>query len=99
MIFRVISVEDVDYRPARGLDRVLFQKLAAGDWIEAHDNLIITGPTGVGKSWLASALGHKACRDIRSVLYQRVPKLFAILRWPAATAAMAGCSAFCVPLA
>ncbi len=70
------AVEDVDYRAARGLDRALFQKLTAGDWIEAHDNLVITGPTGVGKSYLASALGHKACRDNRSVLYQRVPKLF-----------------------
>ena len=70
------AIEDVDYRAARGLDRGLFQKLAEGSWIDAHDNLIITGPTGVGKSWLASALGHKACRDDRSVLYQRVPKLF-----------------------
>ena len=70
------AVEDIDYRATRGLDRVLFQKLTAGDWIEAHDNLVITGPTGVGKSFLASALGHKACRDNRSVLYQRVPKLF-----------------------
>jgi hypothetical protein len=70
------TVEDVDYRAPRGLDRALFQKLAKGDWIEAHDNLILCGPTGVGKSWLACALGHKACRDNRSVLYQRVPKLF-----------------------
>jgi DNA replication protein DnaC len=69
-------VEDVDYRTARGLDRALFQKLVAGDWIDAHDSLIISGPTGVGKSWLACALGHKACRDNRSVLYQRIPKLF-----------------------
>ena len=69
-------VEDVDYRAARGLDRALFQTLAAGEWIEAHDNLILCGPTGVGKSWLACALGHKACRDNRSVLYHRVPKLF-----------------------
>jgi len=69
-------VEDVDYRAARGLDRALFQKLVIGDWIDAHDSLIISGPTGVGKSWLACALGHKACRDNRSVLYQRVPKLF-----------------------
>ena len=67
-------VEDVDYRA--GLDRALFQKLVIGDWIDAHDSLIISGPTGVGKSWLACALGHKACRDNRSVLYQRVPKLF-----------------------
>ena len=69
-------VEDVDYRSPRGLDRTLFQKLAQGDWIEAHDNLALIGPTGVGKSWLASALGHKACRDNRSVLYHRAPKLF-----------------------
>jgi DNA replication protein DnaC len=48
-------VEDVDYRAARGLDRALFQKLVIGDWIDAHDSLIISGPTGVGKSWLASA--------------------------------------------
>ncbi len=73
------SVEDVDYRAARGLDRPLFQKLADGSWIEVHENLILCGPTGVGKSWLASALGHKACRDNRSVLYQRIPKLFADL--------------------
>jgi DNA replication protein DnaC len=72
-------VEDVDYRAARGLDRALFHKLAAGEWIDAHDNLILCGPTGVGKSWLACALCHKACRDNRSVLYQRVPKLFADL--------------------
>ena len=69
-------VEDVDYKHPRKLDRAVFQKLIAGDWIGAHDNLIISGKTGLGKSWLACALGHKACRDNRSVLYQRVPKLF-----------------------
>ena len=52
------------------------QDLVGGGWINAHDNLVITGPTGVGKSWLACALGHKACRDNRSVLYVRAPKLF-----------------------
>jgi DNA replication protein DnaC len=72
-------VEDVDYRAPRGLDRALFHKLAGGEWIAVHDNLILCGPTGVGKSWLACALGHKACRDNRSVLYHRVPKLFADL--------------------
>lgn len=71
--------EDVDDRSSRKLDRGLFAKLIAGDWITAHDNLVICGPTGVGKSWLACALGHKACRDDRSVLYQRVPKLFSTL--------------------
>ena len=69
-------VEDVDMKAPRGLDKALFQKLAAGDWIGRHQNLIVIGPTGVGKSWLACALGHKACRDDRSVLYQRVPRLF-----------------------
>lgn len=69
-------VEDIDLKAPRGLDRELFQKLAAGDWIARHQNLIVIGPTGVGKSWIACALGHKACRDDRSVLYHRVPRLF-----------------------
>jgi DNA replication protein DnaC len=73
------TIEDVDYRSPRGLDRALFQKLAAGAWIDVPQNLIVEGPTGVGKSWLACALGHKACRDNRSVLYQRMPRLFADL--------------------
>jgi DNA replication protein DnaC len=72
-------VEDVDYRAPRGLDRTLFQNLAGGRWIDEANNLVIEGPTGVGKSWLACALGHKACRDNRSVLYQRIPKMFADL--------------------
>ena len=68
-------VEDVDLRVPRGLDRALFQKLAAGDWIDRKQNLLVIGPTGVGKSWIACALGHKACRDNRSVAYHRVPRL------------------------
>ena len=75
----VASVEDVDYRAVRGLDRALFLKLAGGDWIRARQNLLITGPCGVGKSWLACALGHKACRDDFSVAYHRLPRLFAAL--------------------
>lgn len=69
------AIEDVDYRSPRGLDRALFQKLADGQWIDAHDNLALVGPSGVGKSWLACAIGQKACRDNRSVLYHRWPKL------------------------
>ena len=63
-------------RPRAASIAVCWPALVKGDWIDAHDNLVITGPTGVGKSWLACALGHKACRDNRSVLYVRVPKLF-----------------------
>ncbi len=72
-------MEDLDLHAPRGPDRALRQMLIGGAWIDAHDNLTITGPTGVGKGWIACALGHRACRDIRSVLYQRVPKLFADL--------------------
>jgi DNA replication protein DnaC len=70
------SVEDIDYGSPRGLDRALFQKLILGDWIEAHDNFSRVARPAPARSWLACALGHKACRDNRSVLYQRVPKLF-----------------------
>ena len=72
-------VEDIDMKAPRGLDKPLFQKLVAGEWIDRHQNLLIIGPTGVGKSWIACALGHKACRDNRSVLYQRLPRLFEAL--------------------
>ncbi|WFU39975.1 IS21-like element helper ATPase IstB [Bradyrhizobium sp. CB82] len=72
-------VEDVDLRTPRGIDRAVFVKLVAGDWIDRHENLLVTGATGLGKSWLACALGHKACRDNRSVLYHRVPRLFEAL--------------------
>ena len=73
------SVEDVDYHAARGLNRALFHKLATCDWIREHHNVLITGPCGIGKSWLACALGHKACRDNLSVLYHRLPRLFTAL--------------------
>jgi len=62
------AVEDTDFRTARGLDRALFLKLAGCDWIREHAHVVIGGPTGVGKSWLACALGHKACWEGYSVL-------------------------------
>src|SRR6266853_4579098 len=72
-------VEDVDLRTPRGIDRAVFARLAGGDWIGRNENLLITGATGLGKSWIACALGHKACRDNRSVQYHRVPRLFEAL--------------------
>lgn len=71
------SIEDVDYRTPRKLDKALFKQLATGKWIEDHHNLLITGPCGVGKTWLACALGHKACRDGKTITYHRLPRLFA----------------------
>ena len=72
-------VEDTDLRTPRGLDRSLFQSLTTCGWIRESHHVLIGGPTGVGKSWLACALGHKACRDGFSVLYRRAPRLFADL--------------------
>jgi DNA replication protein DnaC len=73
------AIEDVDYRTPRRLNKSLFQQLAQGKWIAQKYNLIIGGPTGIGKSWLSCALGQKACRDDFSVLYKRIPRMFAEL--------------------
>src|SRR5271156_6231921 len=72
-------VEDTDFRAPRGLDRTLFHKLAGCDWLRHSQHLVISGPTGTGKPWLACALGQKACREGFSVLYRRAPRLFAEL--------------------
>lgn len=73
------QIENADFRAARGLDRNLFMKLAGCDWISQRHSLLLIGPAGVGKSWLACALGHKACREDFSVAYHRLPRLFATL--------------------
>jgi len=70
------SVEDIDFRHPRGLDKSLVVRLADCQWIRKHNNLIITGPTGVGKSYLACAFAEKACREGFSSLYLRMTKLF-----------------------
>ena len=72
-------IEDIDLRAARGIERAFLAKLVDGDWIGRKQNLLVTGATGTGKSWIACALGHKACRDNRSVLYHRLPRLFEAL--------------------
>ena len=69
-------VEDIDYRQHRGLQRSVIEHLAGSDWLKYGQNCIITGPTGVGKTYLACALAHKACRDGYRTLYFYAPKLF-----------------------
>jgi len=72
-------IEDIDFRAERGLDRALMMSLAGCDYIRRYHNVLITGPCGVGKSWLACALGERACREDFSVAYHRMPRLLAAL--------------------
>lgn len=69
-------LEDIDYRHPRGLDRALVRSLSTSQWVRSHHNLIIVGPCGVGKSFLACAFAHRAIRDGFSALYTRAPRLF-----------------------
>ncbi len=80
------SIEDVDYRAPRGLDKAEFQTLCSLDWIRNRNSLVITGPTGTGKSWLASALANQACRRGLSCHFIRVPMLMESLVTARATA-------------
>jgi DNA replication protein DnaC len=68
-------LEDLDYQTPRGLDRHLMIELATGQWLREHLNLLITGPAGIGKSWIACALAHQACRYGFTALYLRLPRL------------------------
>ena len=68
--------EDVNYRHARQLDAAQFRALLNSQWVAQHHSVLLTGPTGIGKSWLAQALAHKACRDGYGVLYRPAGKLF-----------------------
>ena len=70
------AVEQIDYRIPRNLNKSLLLSLANSDWVAKRQNIIITGPTGSGKSFLACALAHKACRDGYTALYKRAPMLF-----------------------
>jgi DNA replication protein DnaC len=74
------AVEDVDFRHKRCLSRTSFLALARCDWVKSGYNLILTGKTGLGKSWLACALGQRACREGFSVRYLRVPKLMDMMK-------------------
>jgi len=67
-------IEDIDYRHPRGLDKALMARLTTCQWVREHLNVLITGPTGIGKTWLGCALGHQACRDGLTALYLRLPR-------------------------
>ena len=73
-------LEDLDTRTPRGLDKGLITQLATGQWIREGLNLLILGPTGVGKTWIACALAQQACRQGLTTRYLRVPRLFEDLR-------------------
>lgn len=70
------TLEDLDYRAPRGLEKAVLTTLATAQWIPDHLNVLITGPTGVGKTWLACALAHAACRQGYRVQYLRLPRLW-----------------------
>lgn len=73
-------VEDINYKTHRGLDKSQIAALADGAWIQRGQNLLMTGPTGSGKTWIACALAHQACRHGFSAKYWRVPRLFEEIR-------------------
>jgi DNA replication protein DnaC len=73
------TVEDLDLSPSRGIDRRLVLHLAQGEWINQQLNILVLGPTGVGKSFLACALAHSACRHNFTVRYQRTSRLLQLI--------------------
>ena len=73
-------LEDIDYRHPRGLNKQVVLELSSSRWLDAHRNVLVTGPTGVGKSYLACALGNFAARAGYTVLYMRAPRLFEALQ-------------------
>ena len=86
------SMEDIDYRTPRGLDKSVMLSLGTCEWIRKHQNVIIVGPTGTGKTYLACALAHRACREGMSAFYLRDARRSTIRSpWPGRTGATRGC--------
>ncbi len=92
------SIEDLDFRSDRNLDRATIMSLAQNQWVKRYHNILITGPTGAGKSYLACALAQKACRDGHTTLYHRLTKLLQDIalarldgRYPKLMAALVKC--------
>jgi DNA replication protein DnaC len=69
-------LEDIDFKTPRGLDKSVILRLAGSDWIKSAQNIIITGPTGVGKTYLACSLANSACRNSLATMYKRAPRLY-----------------------
>jgi DNA replication protein DnaC len=69
-------IEDINYQHPRGLDRKLLRTLASSEWVRQKLNIVFTGPTGIGKSWISCALAQKACRDGFSILHKKTSELF-----------------------
>ena len=104
-------IEDLEFRQDRGMDRSQVMSLTGNQWVRGKQNILITGPTGVCKSYLACALAQKACRDEHTAYYQRAPQLFQNLsvarhdgRYPKLMSSLAKCevrfwmTCFCLPL-
>lgn len=84
------SMEDLDYRPSRGLKRAQIDQLRASQWVQRHRNCLVTGPTGTGKSYLSCALGVQGCRDGYRTQYYHAPKLFRDLEIARADGSLSG---------
>jgi DNA replication protein DnaC len=74
------TVEDIDYQHPRGLDKSVIRSLASCQWIRSHQNVVVTGPTGIGKTYLAEAFSNKACREGLTSVYYRSTRLFGELQ-------------------
>ncbi len=86
------TLEDLDYRHPRGLEKSMIASLATGQWVRSHDNVLMVGPTGVGKTYLACALAQMACRLGFSALYLRLPRFFRDLAIAKGDGRMGDCS-------